>query len=176
MSSGRAHKRASFILAPVAAAGIGWLTRSVGAGLWAGAGCAAVVLVTPDLDQEGISAGEWDLVQAFGPLGSVGFLWLAYWHPYAWAIPHRSPWSHLPVFGTLLRVLYLVPLAVAAAMVVSAATRWLALDMSTVDKVMWSMAFWRVAWWAFVGLCVSDTVHFLMDVLSSRWRVKRGYR
>lgn len=172
MSSGRAHRRASLALAFPAAIGVGYLARSAPAGLWAGAGCAAGVFVTPDLDQEGISAVEWDIVQAFGAFGAVGFLWLAYWHLYAWAIPHRSPWSHLPAFGTLLRVLYLSPLVIAAIAVACAVVRWLALGAFTVNGVIWNAGFWFAAWWAFIGLCISDTAHFFMDVLSRRGRHK----
>jgi uncharacterized metal-binding protein len=139
--------------------GGGLLAGDAGVGLAVGVGCLSGILLTPDLDQEGMSWSEYWLVKwTFG----VGFLWPMIWYAYAWAIPHRSLWSHLPGFGTAVRVLYL--------------GAWVGL-------VDWVFG-WRVlptllsirsnlllGW--FVGLCVSDLAHMLMDVAPKRKKKKR---
>lgn len=79
--------------------------------------------------------------------------------------PHRSPWSHLPVFGTLVRMLYAMPLVVGAIALASAIARRFDPTAFTVPDVVWSAWFWRVMLGAFAGMCVSDMAHFLMDVI-----------
>jgi uncharacterized metal-binding protein len=74
-------------------------------------GCLLGTVLTPDLDQIGISKNEWDMVKKLGPLG---FLWCALWWPYAASIRHRSPISHLPLLGTAIRLVYCAALLITA--------------------------------------------------------------
>lgn len=151
MSSGRAHSVASLVLAVPTFAGVLWWTQDVTLASAAALGCAAGVLLSPDLDQQGISHGEWTLIRR--TLG-LGFLWLAFWHPYATLIQHRSWASHAPIVGTLLRVTYLlaIPWALGLGML---------LDASSLTALCWGI----------MGLTVSDCAHWLMDgARSSRRR------
>lgn len=99
----------------------------------------------PDLDQEGLSVAEWQIIKkTFG----LGFLWLMFWWPYAVLIPHRHWTSHAPIVGTLGRLAY-----IAFAMVcLFWFTGW------SVPKI----PLWLVE--SFVtGLMASDTVHWARD-------------
>jgi hypothetical protein len=68
---------------------------------------------TPDVrDQHRqINEGERLVKEHFGKRAFR--LWVAIWWPMAWLIPHRSPWSHLPIVATCLAAvwLYWLPLA-----------------------------------------------------------------
>ena len=184
--NGRAHATASAVSSVPAGIVVGAIAEDPRAGLWAGAGCIAGILLTPDLDQEGYSALEIEGVKALGPLG---YLWLALWWPYAKAIPHRSFWSHGPLVGTLGRLLWL--LLVGPALVGLAMGggflfwRWINKDpvsplqaMDVVRKTYQALVpdLRQPHWFpVFLGLSVSDLLHFLMDAIPIR-RPKRRRR
>lgn len=115
----------------------------------AAAGCAFGVILPPDLDQEGVTDSERLIIRAGGCwLGWIGWLWVAYWWPYACLVPHRHWMSHLPVVGTLVRLLYLFsPLILI----------WVYKD--------WPYPMWleRFAIPMILGLMVADTAHWVMD-------------
>jgi uncharacterized metal-binding protein len=109
--NGKTHAAATWLAALPAAAGLYYLTSQtpalqehapiVAAGALAATPLA--VIVTPDLDQEGFSRSEYQLIKRFS---IFGFAWLIYWYPYARAFKHRATGSHLPVLGTALRIAY----------------------------------------------------------------------
>lgn len=162
MSSGRTHRAMTLAIAPLTACAAGVASRSIPAAFVVGLGGLLTVFVNPDLDQEGISASEWDIVQFFGLFGGIGHMWMAYWHPYAWAIPHRSPWSHLPAFGTLVRFLYLAPLVFV-----------LVSPFVDLSVMVGSVSFWRVAGWLFIGAAVCDAGHCVADIVADIWKRRR---
>ena len=95
MASGRAHDRATLIAgAPIGmAAAVLW---GADAGFIAAAGCLIGGLwLSPDLDTHSNALRRW------GPLRGL-------WWPYRHLIPHRSLWSHGPLIGTALRLLWLL--------------------------------------------------------------------
>ena len=146
---GHAHATASIIAAPLVALLVAQQSGSVEAGIGALVGCVAGVAMSPDLDQEGISASEWWLVnKTFG----VGWLWVAMWFPYARAFRHRQA-SHWPVIGTAVRVIYLALLCILAA--------WL-LNVHGAT-IGWPQVEPRYLTGAFVGLAASDMLHWAMD-------------
>ena len=150
MSSGKTHSKASLLAAIPVSVGIGIYTNDPLTGVVAGTGCASGIFLTPDLDQEGISASEWSIIKS--TLG-VGFIWLWFWWLYAKAFKHRSLWSHFPVVDTLIRIMYLtIPLFIAG----------LVLGWEVNQTKLWFFA-----WWVF-GLAVSDTIHWVMDGLPIR--------
>jgi len=104
MASGIAHSRASSILSIPAGVIVGLSLTSIPYGAGAALGSLLGIALTPDLDQISISKSEWRLVKRFGPFG---FAWMMYWWLYAWLIPHRSFWSHFPIIGTAIRLLYI---------------------------------------------------------------------
>jgi uncharacterized metal-binding protein len=148
MASGKVHAAMSIVAAfPVALA-----AREVGgdgAALAAGAGCAAGVLLTPDLDQLTINKGEWAVVKY---LPVIGWGWLALFDLYARALPHRSPLSHWPLVGTAGRLAYLALWGWLA---------WLALGRPPLTVSAEAL---RLLAWAAAGLAVSDALHWAMDV------------
>jgi uncharacterized metal-binding protein len=113
------------------------------AGFAAGGGAIAGIFLSPDLDIDHKTISETWLIKA-GWL--FGYLFFAYWYPYARLIAHRSAWSHAPLFSTLLRVLYTV---------------WPLLLFSEYRALLFT-EFWA---WFVVGLVVSDVAHWLMDTL-----------
>ena len=153
MSDGKAHTKASKVLAPLAGiatgavchtAGLG-IVDSVLAGFGAVVGCGVVGLVLgPDLDQPGVTIGERYIIKRAAILG---WLFVAYWSVYA-KIPHRHWLSHAPILGTIGRLIYLL---------------WLPVGFAVSKGV-------QVPHWAAVvfagmvaGLMVSDTAHWAMD-------------
>lgn len=148
MASGQAHTRASLLAVLPAGIAAGLIL-----GPWAvpGAmlGCNAGVLLTPDLDQIGISKGEWTLVRKLGPLG---FLWMAFWSVYAKALRHRGFWSHCPVVGTIGRLGYCGVLI---------SLIWIILGRPEIPPLTPEMQ--EFLWGAGLGLLISDTIHFIMD-------------
>ena len=95
MASGQAHDRATLIVgAPIGmAAAVLW---GADAGFIAAAACLIGGLwLSPDLDTPSNALRRW------GPLRGL-------WWPYRRLIPHRSLWSHGPLIGTALRLLWLL--------------------------------------------------------------------
>jgi len=145
MSTGRVHTRATIYAAPCVT-GAALLLVDLPTAALAGLGCLAGIVLSPDLDQEGVSRTEWRIIHAtFG----VGWLWLVLSWPYACLLPHRSIWSHAPLLGTAGRVAYFGSLVAAAL--------WLAGVTVYQEDVMWLVPF-------VAGLAVSDTLHWLMDL------------
>lgn len=74
-----------------------------------GIGTILATVLQPDLDQcEGDFGyyGFYVMRETFPPLER---LWKMYWYPYARLFAHRSFWTHFPIIGTLVRVIYLAP-------------------------------------------------------------------
>jgi len=72
--------------------------------------------------------------------------------PYATVIPHRHPWSHLFLLGTLLRVLYISLIFWTVCLV---------LNRPDIFDYVWEC---REHWWPLLlGLAVSDALHWAMD-------------
>lgn len=159
MSSGKAHAMATKLLAiPAGAAAVLVVPGDVLAVASLGAlGCLTGLVIDPDLDVDGITRSEWQLLKRFWILGMV---WVVLWWPYARLIPHRSPLSHFPVMGTAGRLLYLVGMA---ALICSVA-RWPLGWVHQIPDVAAHPLFW--AW--LLGLMISDTGHYVMDRISTR--------
>ncbi len=71
-------------------------------------GCAAGILLTPDLDVIGTRADR--IVR--DELGLfLAIIWGLLWYPYSRLIPHRHWISHSPIIGTMIRLIYMaIPL------------------------------------------------------------------
>lgn len=157
MSSGATHIRVSAYAAPATAviatliaSGLGLSAEhAITAGAAAGAGCFSGIPLTPDLDQLSISRSEWKIVRW---LPVFGWAWLAIWDPYARLIKHRSPLSHWPGIGTAGRLAYL--------------RGWIALWNLMAEHTFCPEQlplFVSLPWIA--GLAVSDTLHFVFDII-----------
>lgn len=91
MASGKAHTKATIILAILstplfAFPGYQLIPIGISLGLW----------LSPDLDTKSDPYNRW---------GIIKFIW---W-PYQRIFSHRSPWTHLPIISTIIRVIYLSP-------------------------------------------------------------------
>lgn len=110
MPSGKVHAAVT-----IAAAGLtyAWGTSSGETPVLAAAaamGCAAGVLLTPDLDIKGTRADR--IIRTEAGL-ILAIIWGLLWNPYSTLIPHRSWLSHGLLIGTALRLLYMaVPLCI----------------------------------------------------------------
>lgn len=104
------------------------------------AGFLATLMINPDLDVNSRfprrSPSKW-------------IPWLIFL-PYAKFINHRSPLSHMPVVGTLFRLVYLGIL------------------MAVIIRVLGISAeiVYGPFQWIFIGMVISDMIHFFMDVVS----------
>lgn len=94
MPAGRTHDRITLWTLPIVVLVAlrvtlsGWLTAVIGLGFLLGGW-----MFGPDLDIHSVQYKRW---------GWLRWIWL----PYRGRIRHRSRWSHGPVIGTLVRVLY----------------------------------------------------------------------
>lgn len=136
MPNGMTHTAATLLLA---GATLPLANTAITAGVLTG------VLVSPDLDVDGGNISLYHL-RRVGCIGGVlSGVWRAYWYPYAKLTPHRSHISHSVLFGTMLRVFYLIfPFLVA-----------------NFFGVPMAIPQWFGMW--FLGLCLSDALHILMD-------------
>lgn len=129
------------------------------------------LIVTPDWDVDEGFIGDYYIRKIM--FTDLFFdIWLA---PYRKAIKHRSPLSHWPVLGTLLRVIYIfVPPIVV--IFKDQATNRLRLLLLSLPAQLISLLFWWLVglllyvgfdiirlWPLIVGLVVFDSIHWLMD-------------
>lgn len=148
MASGASHAKASIIASIPAGLIVGISLGSIFYGLGTSLGSILGIALTPDLDQEMTTFFEWKLMKKAGPLA---FLWMLAWSPYALIIPHRSFWSHFPVIGTVLRLTYIMFLPTI-------------LYVYKGYSVVLPEFVWEGLVGAFVGLVMSDFLHWVMDL------------
>ena len=118
------------------------------------AGCLTGLVINPDLDVRRFTHAESVMRRTGGRLGRLlSNLWYALWWPYSRLIPrHRHPLSHMPILGTVVRLIYLA--------VILFAIHWLiGLVISLPDLPMPG----PLSWWGAAGLAVVDTLHYIMD-------------
>ncbi|MEL6778430.1 MAG: metal-binding protein [Cyanobacteria bacterium J06597_16] len=95
MPSGRTHDRITYWCLPFIVGGTAWVTRSPAFTLIIGLSfLVGGLMLGPDLDIHSVQYKRW---------GPIRWIWL----PYQIALPHRSHFSHGPIIGTALRVVYL---------------------------------------------------------------------
>ncbi|WOD39518.1 metal-binding protein [Nodosilinea sp. E11] len=167
MSSGRTHDRITLwalplvVLAAFRVTLSGWLTVVVCLGFLLGGW-----MLGPDLDIHSVQYKRW---------GWLRWIWL----PYRGSIRHRSRWSHGPIIGTVVRVLYLsLWLGLGGLLIVEllngsqrTALSWGDL----IDGLGWALiTYWP--WWLalVVGLELGALSHYVADWLSSALKRKRS--
>jgi uncharacterized metal-binding protein len=167
MSSGRTHDRITLwalplvVLVALRVTLSGWLTAVVCLGFMLGGW-----VLGPDLDIHSIQYKRW---------GWLRWIWL----PYRGKIRHRSRWSHGPIIGTMVRILYLsLWLALGGIIIVD----WLNSAQRTAlswgdlaDGLSWVLVTYWPWWLALViGLELGALSHYTADWLSSAAKRKRG--
>jgi uncharacterized metal-binding protein len=167
MSSGRTHDRITLWTLPLVVLVAfrltldNWLTVTVCLGFLLGGW-----MFGPDLDIHSVQYKRW---------GWLRWIWL----PYRGSMRHRSRWSHGPILGTMVRVLYAsVWLALAGILVVDVLNNLerTALSWSDlVDGVGWSLRTYWPFWLALlVGLELGALSHYTADWLTSTWKRATG--
>ncbi|MGF1569092.1 MAG: metal-binding protein [Nodosilinea sp.] len=166
MSSGRTHDRITLWALPLVVVLTfsvtldGWLTVIVCLGFLLGGW-----LLGPDLDIHSVQYKRW---------GWLRWIWL----PYRGSMRHRSRWSHGPLVGTVVRVLYLsVWLALGGLIVVDV------LNSQGRTALTWGdlanrvggglRAYWPLWLALLVGLELGALSHYAADWLSSTWKRSR---
>lgn len=159
MASGRVHSTVSIlasgaILATIPVAGPLVVPLA--------AGCFSGIFVSPDLDSNG-ETNQHHQVRRFLGVAGDGFslLWYLLWRPYALHFRHRSRDSHLPVWSTLIRVLYLFLVTGFGGLGLIPGLLWYAWQHG-----LWDWYSWAGLW--LYGLVISDFLHFLFDVIKFR--------
>lgn len=167
MSSGRTHDRITLwalplvVLVALRVTLSGWLTAVVCLGFMLGGW-----MLGPDLDIHSVQYKRW---------GWLRWIWL----PYRGKIRHRSPWSHGPIIGTVVRVLYLsLWLALGGLIIVELLNRTQRTALSWGDLaegLRWALVTYWPWWLALViGLELGALSHYVADWLSSAVKKKRG--
>ena len=148
MPSGRTHARDSLLLSALAF-GVGSKAglELVEAGA-VSLGCLAGILLSPDLDHDSVTISESLLLRSPSwILKGLGVVWRIIWWPYGKLMPHRSFWSHFPVVGTTIRLL------------------WLGAILYPLLKPGLSQLITNHLFWLSVlGLIASDTTHWARDI------------
>lgn len=122
-------------------------------------GCITGILLSPDLDIEKGSISMAHVRNFTGNAGGIfSTLWLWYWWPYAKAIPHRHFLSHFPVVSTIIRMIYLFILPIIILFIMF-------LQIENGLEIYKTIIFNLYVVFVFLGLCVSDTLHAIMDWL-----------
>lgn len=80
-------------------------------------------------------------------------IWDLYWFPYGRLIHHRSLVSHSPIFGTLIRSIYMSPIIFSIIYILS--------------QIMPDRSIFNIFVLLFIGLCISDIFHIVADVIVS---------
>ena len=157
MASGKIHITGTLLLTPLTA-GLAWhLTGGdVPTTVLASAGCLSGVLISPDLDMANRTISETVVIRW---LGVLGYLWMVLWKPYACLHKHRGI-SHVPLIGTLTRVVYLA--------VCYVLLHCVAREFYQLDLLAWPQQYWQHGLVLFAGLTISDVGHWALDGFA--WR------
>lgn len=145
------------------------------------AGCLLGLFLGPDLDHDSATTHEQYIKSIFGRPGL--FVWSLLWTPYKIGIKHRSFWSHTPVIGTTVRLLYcILPVIIillkdqSSTSILEIVPRSLVAQLVAIPIVVLvativyfiytntSFDLVTVGLSLFAGLCVSDFGHFILDL------------
>lgn len=151
MANGRTHAGDSALLTAPVTISIS-LHSGVLPGALAGLGCFLGIVLSPDLDQESWTYSEWVLRKVPVVGWILSWLMFIYWYPYSKAFRHGNWMTHVPVISTVLRLAYAlsVPLLVMAL--------W---DVELLVEIFPTLQY--MLGYVFIGLCVSDTAHWIRD-------------
>jgi uncharacterized metal-binding protein len=140
MASGKNHDKSIYLLTPVVGI-IGGYYFSPELGLVAASShLLAGLYLSPDLDLKSLPWKRWGVLKVI-------------WLPYQRFIPHRSPLSHAPVLGSLIRLVYL-----------AACLSPLWLVFPDLQRMQWAVD-WGKAIAFLAGVELSALNHLLLDGL-----------
>lgn len=122
-------------------------------------GCALGAFLSPDLDLPTITVSEWMVIRIPIIGWILGPLFVAFWMPYALVFKHRSFWTHTPVISTIGRVWYIL----SAILLLHALRPGWDIVPTLLEWVDSPLKHWSL-FAGFIGLCLSDTGHWLRDI------------
>jgi uncharacterized metal-binding protein len=145
-------------------------------------GCLLGLFLSPDADVDSGHIGFHYVRKVFGRGGL--WVWQQWWMPYQISIKHRSFWSHAPIVGTVVRLLYLpfpviilalrdqkstpIPVVVYRTVVAQLIAIPFAALIGAAIYLLWyqfpNFDFHIMAMSLFVGLCISDVGHWILDM------------
>jgi len=82
-----------------------------------------------------------------------------YWRPFAKLVPHRSPLSHWPGLGTIIKDIYLTPVWIAIGFFVTGMLN-ISFEILIISNQKQIISF-------FVGQCLADGLHLIFDIEST---------
>jgi uncharacterized metal-binding protein len=175
MPNADTHDRITYICAPLTAAGAQYYwQRPMLAALATGLMLFAGLMFGPDLDLHSRPYKRW------GPLRFI-------WKPYQAALAHRSAYSHGPLLGTLIRIVYFLAIFLLLGSVVLYARDRLLYgsqlylgeqyDLLRQDVLhFWATTEKPYFYAAFAGLWFGALTHTAADVTWSAWKkLKRAF-
>lgn len=112
-------------------------------------GALSGLLLSPDLDVDRGSISMAHVQRISGCL--IGMLWSILWKPYALIIHHRSPLSHFPILGTVIRLAYVALIG----LLIMSVLRFTGINNLPVLPAWWP--------WSVAGLALADLLHFILD-------------
>jgi uncharacterized metal-binding protein len=146
LSSGRTHAFVSTLAGGIIAGSMVSLDVPSEIVIAVATGCFSGILLSPDHDLSENGNVTHSLVRNdFGD--TLWLIWSIMWYPYGRLITHRHFLSHTPVVSTIIRVMYVGLLP------------YIVVQLLDIDITIFDILF---AYW-FVGLCVSDTLHWIFD-------------
>jgi uncharacterized metal-binding protein len=175
MPNADTHDRITYVFAPITFVGAEWLWQApVLAIIATGAMLFAGLMFGPDLDLHSRPYRRW------GPLRFI-------WKPYQVALEHRSVFSHGPVLGTLVRLIYFLAVFTFLGSLVlylqqrylyGAQTTWHEQYLLLRDEVLrvWHSANRQYLVAGFAGLCFGAFTHTAADLTwSTLKKLKRVF-
>ncbi|MFN4195082.1 MAG: metal-binding protein [Thermosynechococcus sp.] len=159
MPSGRTHDRLTWIGMPLVGFTASALSRDWVWGVVVSSSFGiGGFLLSPDLDTPSLPYYRWGWLRGI-------------WLPYRKAFHHRSFWTHGPLVGTLIRLLYLslwLGLGLGLGVGVATFTGYLPLVQAWLQR--WQGIDWRWGGAIALGLELSALLHITSDWVVSQWR------
>ncbi|MDG4657194.1 metal-binding protein [Ectobacillus antri] len=126
--------------------------------LWfCGGFIAGTYFLSPDLDTRSTPYRAW------GPLRVL-------WYPYQVIMPHRSPLTHMPIIGDVLRVLYFVCVSIPIVHVLDTYVY----DVNVKEILMRYKSELVII---FFGIVTASTLHIMVDIMNTKrkrlWKKRR---
>ncbi len=168
MPSGKTHDRVTLLSLPIVVLTIGLLSHGERAMLLVGAGYLfSGLMFAGDLDLHSQQYRRW--------------LWLRWlWLPYRYCLKHRSFWSHGPVVGTALRLVYLavwmLVLSLPAVLWGWYAQQYWWLALGAYVQQRWQPVHTEAVLWLLLGLELGSLSHSLSDAVGSAVKRLRSRR
>lgn len=169
MPSGKHHDRITLWLLPLVVGGTFAITVDLAMTIIVGTSfLLSGFMMGPDLDIQSVQYRRW------GPLR-----WL--WYPYQVLVKHRSKWSHGPLVGTLVRVIYLsvwIALFATAGMVAINHFWQAQLSWQRLEPMLGNLfvRYWQEWLALLVGLELGALSHYTSDWIASAHNKKRRHR